>query len=123
LRILVCGGRDYRDEDHVWATLDRVHAKRPITVIIEGGCRTKDKATNEIYGADYFAHTWALDRGITCITEPAKWKLHGKAAGPIRNGEMLKKHDPDGAVAFDGGRGTADMITQAAAAGVTVWER
>jgi hypothetical protein len=122
MKLLVCGGRDYRNEANVWAALDKVHSKRVISVIIEGGCRTDDKETNFMYGADYFAHTWALDRGVTCITEPAKWKAKGKAAGPIRNGEMLRKWGPDGVVAFPGGRGTADMVGKARAAGVKVWE-
>lgn len=121
MKILVCGGRDYRDELAVWQALDKAHANKPITIIIEGGCRTDDKETNLIYGADYFAHTWAIENGVTCITEPAKWKIHKKAAGPIRNGEMLRKWQPDGVIAFPGSRGTADMIFQAEAAGVKVW--
>lgn len=122
MKLLVCGGRDFRDEEFVWLCLDKVHAKTPISLIIEGGCRTDDKVTNLTYGADYFAHTWAIDRGITCVTVPAKWKKHGNAAGPIRNGEMLKEWKPDGVAAFPGGRGTADMMNQASAAGVKVWE-
>jgi hypothetical protein len=106
----------------VWAALDKAHAKTPIDAVIEGGCRTKDRHTGGFYGADYFAHTWALDRQITCITEPAKWNAHGRAAGPIRNGLMLKKWKPDGVVAFQGGTGTADMMAQAEAAGLKVWK-
>lgn len=35
---------------------------------------------------------------------------------------MLSKWLPDGCVAFPGGRGTADMIEKAKAAGVTVYQ-
>jgi hypothetical protein len=39
----------------------------------------------------------------------------------IRNTQMLAEGRPDGVVAFPGGRGTANMVRQAAAAGLGVW--
>ena len=51
---------------------------------------------------------------------PADWQKHGRAAGPIRNQQMLDEGKPDLVVAFDGGRGTADMIARAEKAGVRV---
>jgi hypothetical protein len=42
------------------------------------------------------------------------------AAGPIRNARMLEEGKPDIVIAFPGGRGTANMIEQAHAAGVEV---
>lgn len=45
---------------------------------------------------------------------------NGKAAGPIRNQRMLDEGKPDLVVAFPGGRGTADMVRRAKAAGVPV---
>lgn len=110
MKLLVCGGRDFND----WAMLDywlrKVHAKRPITLLIEGGAP----------GADSMARTWATKRGIRVETEHADWKKYGKAAGPIRNELMLTKWAPDGVVAFPGGKGTAGMIEKAEAAGVKV---
>lgn len=52
----------------------------------------------------------------------ADWEKHGKAAGPIRNRDMLKS-GADLVIAFrmDGeSRGTDDMIAIAVAAGVPV---
>ena len=51
---------------------------------------------------------------------PAKWKLHGKAAGPIRNQLMLVEHKPDMVLAFPGGKGTANMIKIARWNGVPI---
>ena len=53
---------------------------------------------------------------------PADWKKHGRAAGPIRNQQMLDEGKADVVVAlWDGkSRGTLDMIQRATEAGVPV---
>lgn len=106
MRVLVCGGRDYTDAGHIHQELA---ACRP-TVIIEGGAK----------GADAQASNYGVLHNIKVETYVANWQLHGKAAGPIRNGEMLRVGQPDLVLAFPGGRGTADMVRQAEAAGVPV---
>lgn len=110
MRLIVCGGRGYSDEATVFAALDHVHAKRRISLVIQGGAP----------GADALAKRWAAERGVECIEVRADWTAHGRTAGPIRNGKMLGMR-PDGVVAFPGGRGTEDMCRQAAERGVTVW--
>ena len=61
---------------------------------------------------------------MTCKVFPADWKKWGKAAGPIRNREMLlyAKERAPVIVAFWNGisSGTRDMIEQAENAGVEV---
>lgn len=113
MTLLVTGGRDYADRAAVARVLDAVHRKRPVALLREGGAA----------GADQLAREWAADRGVPVDTMPADWAKHGRAAGPIRNRAMLAREPlPDGVVAFPGGRGTADMVAAARAAGVTVWE-
>lgn len=112
MRLLACGGRTFADRDFVFATLDRVHAKQPITLLIQGGQT----------GADSLARQWAITRGVQFKTEFAEWRKYKKGAGPIRNALMLSKWLPDGCIAFPGNDGTADMVGKARAAGVTVWE-
>jgi hypothetical protein len=109
-RLLVCGGRDYTNLDHVWATLDRVHRKRPLGLVIHGAAR----------GADTLTADWALERDIETWAFPAHWSEFGKAAGHKRNQTMLEVGRPQGVVAFPGGAGTADMVARAEAAGVPV---
>jgi predicted Rossmann-fold nucleotide-binding protein len=111
MRILVCGGRDYQNISAVRHALQALHAKRGITLIIEGGA----------LGADRLAREWAAISAIPCVTFDADWKTHGKAAGPLRNDRMIAEGKPDGVVAFPGGRGTADMAGKAEAAGIKVW--
>ena len=100
--VLVCGGRDYDDENTLRALLDHVHANRGIWTILQGGAR----------GADTLAHQWAIARGVRSLTVPAQWDKHGRAAGPIRNQEMLNLINPgyDGVIAFPGGAGTRNMV-------------
>lgn len=121
-KAIVCGGRDYSNKKRVFAALDKVHAKTPIRLLIQGGAK----------GADLFAKEWAVSRDISHIEMRANWDAFGKAAGHKRNAEMLnyllsvageKNSKPDcGVIAFDGGNGTFNMITQAQKANVTVWQ-
>lgn len=112
--LLACGGRTYHDRAAVFQALDRVHAKRPVTLLVHGGAA----------GADSLAADWARERGIACRSftiSKHEWRVNGRAAGPMRNARMLAEARPDGVVAFPGGAGTADMVRQARAAGVPVW--
>ena len=109
-RVLVCGGRDFRDRWLVHNCLDMIHADRVISCVIAGAAS----------GADHIAANWAKDRGIDLREFPADWKKFGKAAGPMRNRQMLNDGQPDEVVAFPGGRGTADMVRAARAVGLPV---
>jgi hypothetical protein len=110
MRVLVCGGRDFADQLLVYSTLDATHADSPISCLIEGGAP----------GADHFGMTWAWNNNVPRERYDADWKAHGRAAGPIRNQRMIDEGKPDLVIAFPGGRGTADMVKRAEAAGIEV---
>jgi hypothetical protein len=111
MRVLVAGSRGWTSAQAIWNVLDELAAQGPITVI-EGGAR----------GADRAAADWAVGRGMELLEFPADWTTHGKAAGPIRNQQMLEEGRPDLVVAFaddlGASRGTKDMVTRAHRAGV-----
>jgi len=109
-RILVCGGRDFADAAFLFGILDMEAEARHVHRIIQGGAK----------GADELARMWALSRFCDYDNFPADWKKHGKAAGPIRNQQMIDEGKPTKVFAFDGGRGTADMVRRAKAAGIPV---
>jgi hypothetical protein len=112
-RVLVCGSRDYADVGQLTTTLEAVHAVYGITVIIEG----------EAAGADTLAKSWAEDRlGPDAVEKyPADWKQYGRAAGAIRNSQMLIDGKPDLVIAFvskplSKSTGTENMVRKARAA-------
>ena len=126
MRLLVCGGRDWNDQDRMDAVLDAVHRKHGITLLIEGGQVSRDHQTDELYGADWQAGTWAIRRGVPHWICYAQWfdpfGQIRRAAGPERNARMLAVGQPDAAVAFPGRKGTRDMVRLLKGAGVPVWQ-
>lgn len=107
MRLLVTGGRSYQDREYVWSTLDSI---RP-TLVLCGGAS----------GADRLASDWARAHNVPVEVFPADWKTHGRAAGPIRNQQMLDEGRPDIVLAFPGGPGTHDMSVKAALAGIPIF--
>ena len=111
--VLVCGGRGFDDLGLLDETLTQIWSKHGKSMrIIEGGGN----------GADFLAKAWAKWYEIDHEQFPADWKKHGKAAGPIRNQQMLDEGTPDLVVAFPGGWGTKDMVSRAKKAEVEVME-
>ena len=110
MRVLVCGDRNWIDAELLFDTLDSL--ERPL-VVVEGGAR----------GADRLARAWAQARDVPWEEYPADWSHRGKAAGPIRNQQMLDT-GPDVVIAFhddlDGSKGTRDMVSRALKANVAV---
>lgn len=112
MKVLVCGGRRYKDALTLGSWLGGIQRDHGITEIIEGGAS----------GADFLAREYAIFQKIPFRTFMADWSGNGRSAGPIRNRQMLEEGKPDIVVAFPGGNGTANMVQQARAAGVRVLE-
>ena len=114
MKILVCGGRDYgltRDErNYILDTLMKFYERHKVTEVITGGAS----------GVDTVALNWAKDNNIIHYRCPANWKKYGRAAGYIRNREMLIEHKPDYVIVFPGGSGTEDMRHKAFVADIDV---
>lgn len=108
IRVLVCGDRKWTDKAMIRIVLRRLI---PPVTIIHGAAR----------GADTLAGEVAYELGFTVERYPADWTKYGRAAGPIRNKEMLTHGRPDYVIGFHDdlrhSRGTADMKRQAERAG------
>ena len=116
--IVACGGRDLiiSDQDCARSMLAVVPGCN-VHLLIHGNAKGADAA---IAGAAY-------QLGWPCIGISADWLKHGKAAGPIRNQQLLQLaiekaialQSPTQeqisilVIAFPGGKGTADLIQQA----------
>jgi hypothetical protein len=143
---LGCGDRYWTDRDYVYSIMDFYRASYarkndPIEAVIQGECT----------GADEFVGDWAQSRGVPNLTRspwikvrpntrtsravnaglergfPALWSVHRRAAGPIRNKEMLDKllslDTTRGLIAFhndlENSKGTKGMVALAEKAGIS----
>lgn len=112
MKVLVCGSRYFDQRGRLFDILDRFRKLHPTMEVIEG----------EAPGADTYARQWAEERGIVVHKFPADWAKYGKAAGPIRNKQMLEA-GAEMVIAFpmsEMGRGTGNMVRQAQAAKIPV---
>ena len=104
--VAVTGGRDFlRDwsAQDCFNILSEAHRRSPIRVLIHGNAR----------GLDKIAGAWAnCTYGVIEYVFDADWNRYGAAAGPIRNGQMLREGKPDVVIAFPGNAGTRNMVMQ-----------
>jgi len=117
MRILVTGSRHWNDRTTIadalaqaWEDLGNPEG----VTLVHGACPHG--------GADQIAAQEASKRGWTIEAHPADWAAHGKAAGPLRNQQMVDA-GADITLAFpqEGSRGTWDCIRRARKAEIPVW--
>jgi hypothetical protein len=108
MRLLVCGSRDWTDRVLIRSTLASL---AEVDVVIHGAAPGADRLAGEV----------ARELGIPVLAFPADWDKHGRAAGPIRNAQMLREGRPHLILAFhdalEHSRGTRDMVAKAKRAG------
>ena len=111
------GGRDLAwSHQRIAAELLARSGGRLVHLLLHGGAR----------GADAAIARAAQQLGWSALVMPAEWRRHGRAAGPIRNRELLElavaraeAHTSPGVstsvlvVAFPGGSGTASLVREA----------
>ena len=83
LRILVCGGRHFKEYEILKLLLNEYlfenHLLPSNIEIVSGNCD----------GADLLGERWAREKNIELKVFPAEWEKYGKSAGPIRNKQMI----------------------------------
>jgi hypothetical protein len=104
MRVLVSGDRNWTDVEAIRRELSKLPDD---TVIIHGDAR----------GADSIADEVAKELGFEVDPYPAEWEKYYKAAGPIRNQQMIDEGKPDKILAFhpniQESKGTKDMVKRA----------
>ena len=117
LVIAAGGGRDLAwPQQRVAAELLARSSGRLVHLLLHGGAR----------GADAAIGRAAQQLGWSSAVMPAQWQQHGRAAGPIRNRELLERAVARAVarsspscltsvlvVAFPGGAGTASLVREA----------
>lgn len=116
MKILVTGDREWEDRVTIGEAILRVVKEHNIKflhdiTIVHGGARGADSIAGEI-GEQFGFHVHEF---------PALWERYGRAAGPIRNQQMLDENkDIDIVLAFHHdlteSRGTNDMVKRVAKA-------
>jgi YspA, cpYpsA-related SLOG family len=118
MRVLICGDRNWQDRDLIELKVIELeneprHLRDGLT-LIHGAAR----------GADSLAASVCDLRGWEVKGYPADWARLGRAAGIIRNQQMLDEGEPDLVVAFhddlEHSKGTGDMVRRARKAGIPV---
>jgi hypothetical protein len=91
MKVLVCGPRDWVNEEFVHETLDHYYGLSDDL--------TWDVIAGDAKGVDWFALNWARTMRFSNVCFEADWKHEGNAAGPKRNLRMINEK-PDVVIAF-----------------------
>ena len=108
--VAIAGGKEVRDANVVWTTLDRTRTKHEDMVLLHGGGP----------GYEKIAARWAEARGVDQVVCRPDWNAHGKAAPFRRNDELLNLL-PVGVIAFPGSGITGNLVDKARQLGIPVY--
>ena len=117
MRLLICGDRNWDDKNLIRIAIKELQQLHTIECIIQGEARGADTQGKEV----------AEEMNIPILSFKPDWNKLGRAAGIIRNKEMLIDGKPDYVLAFHddikNSKGTGNMIKITQKAGVlfTVW--
>lgn len=115
MRLLCCGDRNWTQKWIIREYLKKIIQYNPIECIIEGEAR----------GADSIARDIAEELDIQVLKFPANWVKYGRAAGSIRNQQMLVEGKPTHVAVFHdnlkNSKGSKDMATRALKNNISVF--
>jgi len=83
MKLAVIGSRNFDNYSLMKSYLDKIHSVEPITEIVSGGAK----------GADKLSENWAKLNNIKTNIFLPNWNRYKKAAGYIRNVDIIKNSD------------------------------
>jgi hypothetical protein len=105
VHLAVVGSRAFTNQEVVFYFLEAYHQVFGDNLtIVSGGCPS---------GPDHFAELFAKQNNVPIILYPADWDIHGKAAGFIRNSDIVNRCDEVIAFWDRKSNGTRDTIRKA----------
>lgn len=99
MQVAVIGSRGFNDYELVVRTLSNLH----ITLLISGSAK----------GADSLGERYANENNIETLIFKPDWEKHGKAAGMIRNTDIVNNSELIVAFWDQTSKGTKDSIDKA----------
>ena len=111
MKTIRAGSRHIHDVELVESIIERVHADWPITEVICGCSK----------GVDIIGATWAEKKGLPIHFMPADW-VKGSWAGPFRNGKMVAIADMLIVIRYLSSKGSRDVLMQAKAKGIRIYD-
>lgn len=115
MKVIIAGSRDIRLKlSDISRYIDEAAENdwrwEQISLVLSGGCK----------GVDEDGAAWACAAGIPVKKFIADWDAYGRAAGPIRNGRMVRNADALLVIRHADSRGSADVLMRARRAGLLV---
>jgi len=98
MKVAIVGSRGFNDMELLRATLEEFRGQ--ITLIVSGGAK----------GADTLGEQYAKENGIPTLIFKPDWEKHGKAAGFIRNKDIVENADTVVAMWDGASHGTENSI-------------
>lgn len=110
-RIAVTGGRNFINFITIRKAFKEINLNEN-DILVHGGCSGCDQLCAEIASKEF---------NVKTEEHSANWERYGKAAGPIRNKEMLESNI-DILLVFQGGKGTINCKKEAEKLGIKIME-
>jgi len=112
VKVIIAGSRSITDLEIVKSAIERAYLYSGILITeVISGCAS---------GVDSLGESWAYLMKIPVKRFRPLWERYGKAAGKIRNGEMVKEAEA-AIFVWDGkSKGTKDCIDRAIQAGLKI---
>lgn len=84
MKLAIVGSTNFNDYEYFCQKLEEnFNMQDEVEEIVSGGAR----------GADSLAKRYAFENSITYVEYPAEWHIYGKAAGPVRNRQIVDRAD------------------------------
>lgn len=102
-RIVIGGYRNFDNYEIFKNFVDLCIGDKSEITILSGHCK----------GVDLMGERYAKEKGFALEIYPADWKKYGRAAGPIRNRQMVENADSVIAFVSETASGTKKLIENA----------